>query len=520
MTGDERSTECRRPAAASHTPAIDARGVSKRFGGIQALRDVSLRVDAGTVHALVGENGAGKSTFLGTIAGRLAPSAGEVAIFGAQYEFGSPRYARKLGISAIYQELTIVPGLSTQANVFLGQTLTRLGMLSEAGMRGLFEALCERFGVRIPADVPAGGLSIADQQMVEIMRGIQSDARLLLFDEPTTALAVREREALFRVMSQLRDGGVTMVLVSHNLDEVLAIADVVTVFRDGELAATAPRERWTKRELVRAMIGHDVREGARVRGPARPRQEGPPLLRAENITVPGALDGVSLEVRAGEVLGVGGLVGSGRSTLLRALAGLEPGSRGALSLEGVAQSWPKTPRQAIRAGISLVPEDRKRQGLVLGMTVRDNIAMSDFGRVSRHGFLSSRALDQAARATAGEFGLDEARLGATVRHLSGGNQQKVLLGRWHYRRPRILLADEPTRGIDIGAKEEVLATLRHLADQGVGIVLVSSELEEVTALADRVLVLSEGRAVGELDAADGPLTVERILNAAFRVEAA
>lgn len=508
-----------RPAA-PHPLALDATEVAKRFGGIQALKGISLRVSAGTIHALVGENGAGKSTFLGVVAGRVVPSAGRVEVFGAPHEFGNPRRARRLGIAAIYQELTIVPALSTQANVFLGQARSRLGLLSESEMRARFERLCERFGVRLPTDTPAGSLSVADQQMVEIMRGVQSDARLLLFDEPTTALAARERAALFRVMRQLREGGATMMLVSHNLGEVLDIADVVTVFRDGELAASAPRESWTKRELVRSMIGHDVSEVSRRPVRAARDERGVPLLRAEAVTVPGALEGVSLEVHAGEIVGIGGLVGSGRTTLLRALAGLEPKSRGELTIAGERRPWPKTPRQAIRAGISLVPEDRKNQGLVLGMTARDNIVMSDFERVSRWGFLSRRASDAAARATAAEFGFDGSRIGAPVRHLSGGNQQKVLLGRWYYRRPKVLLADEPTRGIDVGAKEEVLETLRGLAAQGLGIVLVSSELEEVTAVGDRVLVLSEGRAVCELDGSGEPLTVERILNAAFRVESA
>ncbi len=503
---------------APRPPAIDARAVAKRFGAIQALKGVSLPVAGGTIHALVGQNGAGKSTFLGVVAGRVAPSAGEVEIFGVPHEFGSPRRARKLGIAAIYQELTIVPALSTQANVFLGQTRARFGLLSEAEMRDQFGRLCERFGVRLPADVPAGSLSVADQQMVEIMRGVQSEARLLLFDEPTTALAARERAALFGVMRQLRDAGATMVLVSHNLEEVLDIADVVTVFRDGELADSAPRGRWTKRDLVRAMVGHDVSDSARARAPATRTGQATPLLRATDVTVPGALSGVTLEVRAGEIVGVGGLVGSGRSTLLRALAGLEPKSRGTLTIDGEQRPWPRTPRQAIRAGISLVPEDRKNQGLVLGMTARDNIVMSDFKRVSRWGVLSRGASDAAARSTAREFGLDEERVGAAVRHLSGGNQQKVMLGRWYYRRPRVLLADEPTRGIDVGAKEEVLGTLRRLAAQGLGIVLVSSELEEVVALCDRVVVLSEGTPAAELSADDGPLTVASILNAAFRVE--
>ena len=497
--------------------AIESRDLEKRFGGIIALKDVNIQAGAGTIHALVGENGAGKSTFLGIIAGRLVPTSGYVMVFGERYEFGDPRHAHRLGIAAIYQELTIVPAMSALANVFLGQTISHGGVLARAEMKHRFQELCARLGVSIPADVSAGRLSVADQQTLEIMRGVYSKARLLLFDEPTTSLAPAERQSLFRVMRELRDQGTTMMFVSHNLEEVLGIADNVTVFRDGEVAASAPRKEWTKRDLVRAMIGHDLQTDAAT-GPTKvTHYSAPPLLSARGITLPGVLDDIAIEVHAGETVGIGGLVGSGRSSLLRSLAGLEPHSRGELRIEGKAVPWPHTPRRALRVGIALVPEDRKTQGLVLGMSAMANITMTNYDEVSRLGFLSTRLMAARSRDVAREIGFAENRVATSVRHLSGGNQQKILMGKWRFHQPRILLVDEPTRGIDVRAKEEILATLRRLSDQGLGVVIASSELEEVVAISHRVLVLAEGRVVTVLDHAVARIRVEDILRSAFNV---
>ncbi|MDQ0393293.1 sugar ABC transporter ATP-binding protein [Labrys monachus] len=496
--------------------ALQATGVEMSYSGTMALKGVDVEARTGSIHALVGENGAGKSTFLGIIAGRVVPTGGAVRIFGQPHAFGAPRQARRLGIATIYQELTIVPALSAQANVFLGQTLSRVGLLEERRMRARFEELAAQMSVSIRPDAVAGRLSVADQQMLEIMRGVQSGARLLLFDEPTTSLAPPEREALFRLMRQMRAEGTTMMFVSHNLEEVLDISDVVTVFRDGALSGSAPRADWTKPALIRAMVGHDVVENRRIEG--APRKPGAaPLLIAKGVGVPGAIENVDLELQPGEILGVGGLVGSGRTSLLRALAGLEPRSTGDLVVDGVAVSWPRSPREALKSGIVLVPEDRKTQGLVLGMSAMDNIAISRFGEVSRFGVISNTAMLRKSRAVAREFGFAENRVGTLVRHLSGGNQQKVLLGKARFRGPRILLVDEPTRGIDVGAKDEIMMTLRRLADEGLGIIVVSSDLEEVIAASDRILVMSEGRKVAEFDQGDTPVTVQDILTAAFKV---
>jgi ABC-type sugar transport system ATPase subunit len=493
-------------------PAVRFRNIGKRFGDTVAVEDVALQIAAGSVHALVGENGAGKSTLLGMLAGRIAPTEGEIEVFGQSLQTGNVRLARAAGVVAIYQELTIVPGLSACANVFLGQTRSRFGFLSERAMHHRFNGLCERLGVAIPADIPAGELSVADQQILEILRALQSEARILLLDEPTSALAPPEREALFRRIRELRANGVTVLLVSHNLDEVLAIADDISVFRDGRLVSTAPATAWTKASLVAAMLGHAVSYVAKRRAP-----EGADLvLRAEGITVPGKIDNLSVAVSAGEIVGLGGLVGSGRTTVLRALSGLEQETGGRLWIDGVERRWPTSPSHALDLGIALIPEDRK-QGLVLGMSAQENIVLADLGAAASAGFLSERRLRDCASNAVRGYAFDRRRLSAVAGSLSGGNQQKLLLARWRHRPPRILLADEPTRGIDVGAKEEILSKLRDLADSGLAILFVSSELEEVIAVSDRILVLSAGRDAGCLNA---EASVADILAAAFSLKAA
>lgn len=507
-----------RPGARlSNTMAVRCRGVEKTYGPIRALQAVDLEVQDGTIHALVGQNGAGKSTLLGILAGRVRATGGAIDVFGRPEKLGDPRASRSAGVVAIYQELTIVPAMSAVANVFLGQTLSKGGLLSEAAMRRRFLDLARRLDVRIAPDAEARTLSIADQQILEIMRAVQSDARIILFDEPTAALAPAERAALFRLMRDLREDGHTMLYVSHNLDEVLDISDEITVFRNGRLIATGGVAEWTKTKVIAAMLGEEVGDIYHRRA-GRGSVGSQTLLRAENVSVPGAIDRVGLTLAPGEVVGVGGLVGSGRTTLLRALAGMERMATGDLWIDGAARQWPRTPHVARTLGIALVPEDRKTQGLVLGMTASENIALARFGDATRFGLLSEERMRGAAERVSRPFRLDPSRLRHPVHQLSGGNQQKALLARWRYCRPKILLVDEPTRGVDIGAKGEILDSLRAFADDGIGVVIVSSELEEVVAVADRVIVLAEGRPVGQLDAHRGEISVANILNEAFQVE--
>jgi ABC-type sugar transport system ATPase subunit len=512
----------------SQVLAAEYRGVSKSFGTTRALRDITLAIHEHTIHALVGENGAGKSTALGILAGRVAPSSGRVELFGRPLPPMQPREARRAGVAAIYQELTTIPELSAEANVFVGQPMSQAGFLSVKQMRKRYEELCGQLGVApVPPGIPAGSLSVADQQSLEIMRGMASDARLILLDEPTASLGIAERRTLLALMRQMRSDGRTIVFVSHNLDEVLEVADTITVFRNGRLVLTSPRAGMTKRELVRNMLGDDadlslvrsLQEDAGAPVPrGRPRPTAPagaPVIRAEQLAVPGAVQGVDLEVRAGEILGLGGLVGSGRTSVLRALAGLEPRAAGRLFVAGKEVRWPKTVRRARSYGLALAPEDRKNQGLALEMPAAVNVVMSDLGAVSRWGVISSSRLRSRAQAAAEPFGFDPARVDEPARRLSGGNQQKLLLGRWKHAEPRVLLVDEPTRGIDIGAKEDVLTALEDMAARGLAIIVVSSELEELIVVCDRVLVLAEGRAAGELARDEPAFSVAAILDKAF-----
>lgn len=493
---------------------ISAAGLGKMFGGIAALAGANLTVRGGTIHALVGENGAGKSTVLGAITGRLWVDSGQILLDGNDVTRITPRAARKLGVAAIYQELTIIPALTACANVYLGQTPARGGVVLQRAVRTRFEALCRRVGVSIPADARAGDLSVADQQMLEIMRALESGARIILLDEPTASLVQAERENLFRIMRELRSDGVTMVLVSHNLGEVLAICDDITVFRNGATVATGPVGEWTRDRLLGAMLGQaapDLLASHRTGEPVGDVE----MVRIDDLHVPGVLDGISIRTYRGEILGVAGLVGSGRTTLLRAIAGLEPTATGGLTVDGNRTHWPTTVRRALHLGIALIPEDRKVQGLLLHMSSRENVGISSLKRYSRWGFVRRRKMSREVGDLVKVYSLDPSRIEQPARNLSGGNQQKVLLARWQLTKPKVLLADEPTRGIDVGAKVSVLESLRAFANDGATVIVVSSELEELTVLADRVVVLSGGRLVEEIDAGPKGVSVDRMLAAAF-----
>lgn len=493
---------------------ISATDLRKSFGGIVALAGASLQVNAGTIHALVGENGAGKSTVLGAIAGRLTADSGTIVIDGKEAHRLTPREAHAHGVAAIYQELTIIQGLTSTANVYLGHTPARGGFLAQATMHRRFEALCKRVGVSIPADARAGDLSIADQQMLEIMRALESGARIILLDEPTASLVQAERDNLFRIMRELRENGVTMVLVTHNLGEVLAICDEITVFRNGRTVAKGAVAEWTRESLIRAMLGQaapDLQTSHRATVPIADHD----MLRISDLNVPGILSDVSFRARRGEILGVAGLVGSGRTSLLRAIAGLEPSATGTIEIDSRPESWPTTVRRALRLGVALVPEDRKGQGLLLHMSSKENVGISNLKHFSRLGMVRLNEMRREAGDLVGRYGLDTSRIEQPVRELSGGNQQKVLLARWQLTDPKILLADEPTRGIDVGAKASILASLRAFADAGSTVIVVSSELEELTIVADRVIVISAGRIVDEADAGSEGVGVPWMLQAAF-----
>lgn len=493
------------------TYAVECDSVSKQFGGKYAVRAATLRVEAGKVHALVGENGAGKSTLLGMISGRVSGDEGEVTVFGSRLRGSSPHDSRSHGLVVVYQELTMVPGLTAAQNMFLGQNASRLGFLREREMRERFVAMCLDFDVHIDPDALARDLSISQQQIVEIMRGVQAQGKILMLDEPSAALAEAERETLYRILDRLRLQGTTIVFVSHNLDEVLQLSDEITVLRDGRIVKTAPRAEWSKPELVRQMVGRDVI--------VERRTERHPLgdvsIEVSDLDYPEFFDGLQLSARSGEIVGLWGLVGSGRTTFMRSISGLEPRSSGNLSRNGRRIPWPGSPRAAIRNGIALVPESRKH-GLVLGMDGVSNFSLGR--RIGIPVWLSPKRELAATKPKAGYFGFNTARLLEPVKHLSGGNQQKILLAKWAGRDPEVLLVDEPTRGIDVGAKAEVLASLVKLAADGATVIVTSSELEEVLAICDRLLVFSHGRIVRDIDTVDTPFSVEDIVKLGFGEE--
>ncbi|MGO9877577.1 MAG: sugar ABC transporter ATP-binding protein [Acidimicrobiia bacterium] len=510
MTNPVRATES--------TPFVELLDVTKTYGETRAVRGVSMVLATrGEIHALVGENGAGKSTCVGIASGRVAPTTGSVLIGGMAVTAGSPRAAREAGLHAIYQELTIVPALSPAANVFLGQSIARGGWLREREMRDRYEELCHRLNLQPARAKKSGELSVADQQMLEIARALVSDATGVLFDEPTASLAHSERDALFATMRGLRAEGIAMTLVTHNLEEVLEHSDVVTVFRDGQIVERRPTSDWSKPEMVSAMLGKAEPVLGERRRPATGGPAAKAALTVRGLSSADILDDVSFDLRPGEILGIAGLVGSGRTSVLRALAGFDRHAKGTVqtSTDQDGAAPPRSVREARRRGLALLPEDRKGQGLMLTRSGAENVTLGEWKGLSKFGVLRGASVRQAARQAATPVGFNPNRVDEQVERLSGGNQQKLLLARWLYTNHTVLLADEPTRGVDVGAKAEIAASLERLIADRRSIVLVSSDLEEVVNLSDRVIVLNGGRVLATLDGAVDEISVARILHMIF-----
>jgi ABC-type sugar transport system ATPase subunit len=499
-------------APATRPAALRARNVSKSFPGVRALSGVSFELQAGEVHGLVGANGAGKSTLIRILSGATVPDSGSIEVGGVPIDFDRPRQLRESGIGAIYQELTIVPQMSVMSNVFLGALPRRGPFTARREMRRRYEALAGRMGVGLAAGARAGSLSVAHQQMVEIMRAVQARRRVLIMDEPTAPLGPFERARLYELVARLKADGTAIVFISHDLDEVLQLCDRVSVMRDGQLVASDAAAGWTKQSLVTAMLGQVGAPPSRQAASA----QRPELLRVEDLVLGDGAHGIGFSLREGEVLGIAGLVGAGRTELLRALAGADPVRQGRLSIGGRPHRWPRSVREALRLGIALAPEDRKQHGLVLSQPSLSNLVLSDLGAVATGPVIEAAARQRRGVDLAQQVGFNPHRLGAEARGLSGGNQQKLVIGKWLHRPPRVLLLDEPTRGIDIGAKQEIFRTIQGLADAGMAVILVSSDLEEVVEQADRVLVMARGRQIAQFDRAQA--SVERILNLIFEVE--
>jgi len=479
-------------------PVLELSRVVKSFGAVVALRSGSIRVESGSIHALVGENGAGKSTLVKIVAGLYRRDAGEFRLRGEDVDFSTTAQSKAAGVAVIYQEPTLFPDLSVTENVFMGRQPTdRLGRIDRRRMRQEVDSLFRRLGVRIDPDRLAEGLSIADQQIIEIAKAVSLDARVLIMDEPTAALSGVEVERLFAVARSLRDEGRGIVFISHRFDEVFSLCDTITVMRDGSFVSSDPTTAVTEDEIVRRMVGRDVTE-------LFPKQEttiGEPLLEVDGLTSTGVFADVRFTVRSGEIVALAGLVGAGRSEIARAVFGVDGYDSGTVRLAG--RAIPKRrPTAAMAAGLALVPEDRRKQGLVLEESVARNSTLAIRTRLSKLGLIRNSAENASARVWASRLQLKTNALDTLVGTLSGGNQQKVVLGKWLSTEPRVLIIDEPTRGIDVGTKAEVHRLLSELAGRGMGILMISSELPEVLGMADRVLVVREGRITAELDRAD------------------
>jgi monosaccharide-transporting ATPase len=483
-------------------PAIDVREVSKHFAGVRALTGVSLELFPGEVHALVGENGAGKSTLIKLVTGVYRPDGGEMRYLGEPVAFAHPRDAQAAGISTIYQEVNLVPMRSVAANLYLGrEPVNRLGLIDFRRMHRDAERLLAGYGITVDVRRRLGELGLGVQQMIAVARALSTEARVVIMDEPTSSLEPREVDRLLDVVALLRSRQVAVLYVTHKLDEVFRICDRVTVLRDGRVARTGPVAGTSRLRLAATMLGRDVdeirRHGATTFGEQRSAVTGTPVLRAEGLTRRPLLDGVSVEVHAGEVVGLAGLLGSGRTETAKAVFGAERLDDGRVTVGGdAARRW--NPAAAIRGGIGMVPEDRKAEGIVGDLSVRDNIVLAALPRLTTAGFVSRRRQDEIVDTFVRRLRIKISSPGQPVRELSGGNQQKVLLARMLCLHPRVLILDEPTRGIDVGAKAEIQSLISELAALGLGVLLISSELEEVVEGAGRVLVLRDGAVVAVL----------------------
>ncbi len=483
-------------APAPAAPLLEVKGLEKSFPGVKALSGVSFAVKSGETHALLGENGAGKSTLIKIVSGVYQPDAGEILIDGRAVRFSSPEDAKRAGVATIYQELLLFPELTVAENIFLGHApLASGGRIDWATMRQKAEALLASLEIDdLAADDIVGALSVGHRQRVEILRALSHDARILIMDEPTAALTEADVRRLFDIVRRLKARGVGIVYISHRLDEIFEIGDRVTVLRDGAYVGQREVAETNAAELVQMMVGRRIENlFPKVAVPI-----GEPVLEARGLRrEPTTLD-VSLTVRAGEIVGLAGLVGSGRSELAQVLFGITPAEQGEIVLHGKATTI-DLPEAARARGVAYVPEDRAVQGLVRPMSVLHNFSLAALGALSRAGFIDRAAERRLADASVKRFSVKTSSVDEVAGRLSGGNQQKIVLGKWLANNPRLLILDEPTRGIDVGAKAEIHRLMCELAGEGVAILMISSELPEVLGMSDRVLVMREGRLVAEFD---------------------
>lgn len=477
-------------------------GICKSFGANKVLGGVNLHVRPGEVHALMGENGAGKSTLMNILTGIHRSDAGTIMVDGKEVTFKNNKDAEEHGIAFIHQELNIWPNLSVLENLFLmNQPKTRFGTIDFKKMREMAEAKCQEIGIDLPLDEIAGECSVGQQQMTEITRSLMLDAKTVIMDEPTAALTERETDRLFEVMKKLKNKGVSIIYISHRMEEVFANCDTITVMRDGQTISSRPTEETNMDQIVGDMVGRVMSEYY----PARTNVPGDEIFRVEGFTQPGVFRDISFNLRKGEILGVAGLMGAGRTEIMRAIFGVDPHESGKLYFEG-KEIHIKNPRDAIRHGFGFITENRKTEGLILDFSIERNIALPSEERLAQSHVINDKKEFDFSSELSKRLGVKAQDINLPASTLSGGNQQKVVIAKWVGMHPKLLILDEPTRGIDIGAKKDIYDLMNELTAKGVSIIMVSSELPEVIGMSDRILVIHEGRAAGIVEHKDATQT--------------
>ncbi|QSJ14912.1 sugar ABC transporter ATP-binding protein [Nostoc sp. UHCC 0702] len=490
-------------------PVLEMRGITKKFHGVPALRNVNLTIYPGEVHALMGENAAGKSTLMKILAGAYIADEGEICIDGQPLRIIDPGTARQAGINLIYQELNVAPNLTVAENMYMGNELRRGQFLDRQGMEREAKQVLQSLGASFAPNDVVSTLSIAEQQQVEIARALKDKSRILVMDEPTAALSDRETEHLFEVIRKLRNDGIAIIYISHRMEEIYALSNRVSVLRDGEYIGSLNRDEITPERLVQMMVGRSMQDFYEHQRQTTP---GPVVLEVKNLSDGRKVKPANLQLHAGEIVGLAGLVGAGRTELSRLIFGADAKVSGEVFLNGKKLEI-NSPGDAIAASIGYVPEDRKDQGLFLEMSSRKNIVLNTLKEDAKAGILNWASLGKIASEAVENFNIRLANLEIRAVDLSGGNQQKLLLARWLAIKPRVLMLDEPTRGVDIGAKSEIYRIISDLAAQGVAVLMVSSELPEIVGMSDRVLVMREGQLVGELDGNPGKeITQQNIMH--------
>ena len=488
---------------------ITMKGISKAFGSNEVLKGVDLTLKSGEIHALMGENGAGKSTLMNILTGIHKADSGTICVDGREISFKNALEAEKCGIAFIHQELNIWPNLSILENLFLMQNVTNsFGMLDFKKMRRLAEEKCSQMGITLPFDAEAGECSVGQQQMTEIMRNLMLDAKVVIMDEPTAALTERETEKLFAVMHALKDKGVAIVYISHRMEEVFAHCDTITVMRDGYAISSKPTRETNMEQVVRDMVGRSITEYY----PGRTNEPGEIVLEVKNFCQDGLFNNISFKLRKGEILGVAGLMGAGRTEIMRALFGVDSCKHGEVYLHG-KKVCIKKPEDAIKAGIGFITENRKSEGLILDFSISRNIALPSVDTFAKRSVINAKNETAFSEALSKKLGVKTASIDLEAGALSGGNQQKVLMGRWMINAPLILIVDEPTRGIDVNAKAEIHRLLGEMNKNGTAVILVSSEMPEVLGMSDRIVIMHEGRKAGEIGREDA--TQELLMQIAF-----